>query len=100
MNFWDGLKNFGNNTLGWLGGSDRSGTPNWLMAAGIAGSLYGGYQQEKMAKKQFDLQKDAYDFNKMLSQREIDRQNQANQNLANAWTNSSFYKRKDDEDGY
>lgn len=94
LDYFDGLKE-------WLGKTTASTeTPNWLMALGIGGNLYSGYQQQKAANKSLDLQKQAFDFNKMLSQREIDRQNRAEQNLANAWTNSSFYKRKDDEEEY
>lgn len=81
--FWDKLSN-------WLGGSDQNGTPNWLTAAGAGGALYGGYQQQKMAKKQYDLQKDAYNFNKMLSQRQIDKENEAQRNLNLGWANSTY----------
>lgn len=82
--------------LSWLGG-DAGGTPNWLTALGTGGALWSAYNQNKMAKKAFKLNKDAYDFNKMLSQRQLQRENQANQNLVNAWNASNFHKQQEDE---
>lgn len=82
-NFLDMLK-------GALLGADKSGTPNWMNAAGLAGGLYSGLQQQKAANKALKMQQDAYDFNKMLSQREIDRQNRAEQNLYDGWNASTF----------
>lgn len=79
------------------GGGDAGGTPNWLTALGTGGALWSAYNQSKMAKKAFNLNKDAYDFNKMLSQRQLQRENQANQNLVNAWNASNFHKQQEDE---
>ena len=45
-----------------------------------------------LANKQMDLQKDAFNFNKMLTQREIDRQNRADDDLYQAFRNSSYYR--------
>ena len=59
---------------------------------GGAGALYSAYQQQRNAKKQMDLQKDAFNFNKMLTQREIDRQNRADDDLYQAFRNSSYYR--------
>lgn len=59
---------------------------------GGAGALYSAYQQQRNAKKQMDLQKDAFNFNKMLTQREIDRQNRADDDLYTAFRNSSYYR--------
>lgn len=87
-NFLDMLKGAG----GWLLGADKSGTPNWMNAAGLAGGLYSGLQQQKAANKALKMQQDAFDFNKMLSQREIDRQDRAQQDLYNAY-NASTYAR-------
>lgn len=84
-NFLDMLK-------GALLGADKSGTPNWMNAAGLAGGLYSGLQQQKAANKALQMQQDAYNFNKMLSQREIDRQDRAQQDLYNAY-NASTYAR-------
>lgn len=85
-NFLDMLKGAGK----WLLGSDKAGTSNLLNAAGLAGGLYSGLQQQKAANKALQMQQDAYDFNKMLSQREIDRQNRAEQNLYDGWNASTF----------
>lgn len=82
--------------LSWLGG-DAGGTPNWLTALGTGGALWSAYNQNKAAKQAFKLNKDAYDFNKMLSQRQLQRENQANQNLVNAWNASNFHKQQEDE---
>ena len=83
--------------LSWLGGGDAGGTPNWLTALGTGGALWSAYNQNKAAKQAFKLNKDAYDFNKMLSQRQLQRENQANQNLVNAWNASNFHKQQEDE---
>lgn len=80
-----------------LKGSDASGTPNWLSALGTAGAIYDGYQRQKLANKALQYQKEAFDFNKMLSQRELNRQNQAEQNLYNAWNSSAFGRKKEEE---
>lgn len=85
-NFLDMLKGAG----GWLLGADKSGAPNWMNAAGLAGGLYSGLQQQKAANKALQMQQEAYNFNKMLSQREIDRQNRAEQNLYDGWNASTF----------
>lgn len=90
-NFLDMLKGVGNGALGLFSGSGR-GTPNWLQAVGLAGGLYSGLQQQKAANKALQMQQDAYNFNKMLSQREIDRQDRAQQDLYNAY-NASTYAR-------
>lgn len=91
-----------NNTKKWLSGNDVSGTPNILNALGIAGGVYSGYKQQRLANEQLKQQKAVFDFNKMLSQRQFNMQNQAQQNLIKAWQSSSFNnpflkKEKDDE---
>lgn len=90
-NFLDMLKGAGNRAMGLFSGSG-GGTPTWLQAAGLAGGLYSGLQQQKAANKALQMQQDAFDFNKMLSQREIDRQDRAQQDLYNAY-NASTYAR-------
>ena len=90
-NFLDMLKGVGNQALGLFSGSGGE-TPAWLQAAGLAGGLYSGLQQQKAANKALKMQQDAFDFNKMLSQREIDRQDRAQQDLYNAY-NASTYAR-------
>lgn len=84
----------------WLGNSDATGTPNWMNALGMAGNMYSGIAQQQAAKNLMKQQKAAFDFNKMLSERQISRENQANQNLLNAWNSSAFGKRKDEDEGY
>ncbi|OPA77379.1 hypothetical protein BFG04_04390 [Campylobacter pinnipediorum subsp. pinnipediorum] len=90
---------FFNKALGWLGSSSVAGsTPNWLGVAGMAGSLYDGYQTHKNAKKMQKLQNDTYNFNKMLSERQLSKDNQAQNNLERAWANSRFNVNNDDEE--
>ena len=95
-NITQGLGKNGGSFLSWLGG-DAGGTPNWLTALGTGGALWSAYNQNKAAKQALKLNKDAYDFNKMLSQRQLQRENQANQNLVNAWNASNFHKQQEDE---
>lgn len=59
---------------------------------GGAGELYSAYQKQRNAKKQMDLLKDEFNFNKMLTQRQIDRQNKADDDLYQAFRNSSYYR--------
>ena len=59
---------------------------------GGAGALYSAYQKQRNAKKELALQKDAFNFNKMLAQRQIDRQNRADDDLYRAFRNSSYYR--------
>lgn len=63
---------------------------NFGQIVGNLGNLWGAYNQNKMAKKQFNLQKQAFDYNKMLSDREIERQNRADNELWEAYNNSSY----------
>lgn len=87
---WEGVKNVASKAGNWLGGSTpASSVPNWLGVIGTAGKIYADVQSQKAAKKNLELQKQAFDFNKMLSQREINRANKANNNLANAWAQST-----------
>ena len=68
---------------------------NWDNLGGLiggAGALYSAYQQQRNAKKELALQKEAFNFNKMLTQREIDRQNRADDDLYQAFRNSSYYR--------
>ena len=59
---------------------------------GGAGALYSAYQKQRNAKKQMDLLKDEFNFNKMLTQRQIDRQNKADDDLYQAFRSSSYYR--------
>lgn len=90
------------NFLGNIGSSITSGLTNLNNYAsnfkdlggliGGAGALYSAYQQQRNAKKQMDLLKDEFNFNKMLTQRQIDRQNKADDDLYQAFRNSSYYR--------
>ena len=90
------------NFLGNIGSSITSGLTkldnyagNFKNLGGLiggAGELYSAYQQQRNAKKQMDLLKDEFNFNKMLTQREIDRQNKADDDLYQAFRSSSYYR--------
>jgi hypothetical protein len=43
---------------------------NVLKPVGMAGGLWSAYNQQRMADKQFKLQKNAYEYNKALSEEE------------------------------
>ncbi|CAM4031441.1 hypothetical protein [Campylobacter armoricus] len=53
---------------------------------GLAGGLWGGYEEQKMAKKNFKLQEDAYNFNKYLAQEELRRRQNRENNLKEVWS--------------
>lgn len=55
-----------------------------------AGSLWGAYNSYNMGNKVYNLQKDAYDYNKMLSEEERKRRSQADSNLATGYANSNY----------
>lgn len=61
---------------------------NLVDLGGLAGGLYSAINQQKMAKKNFNLQKDAYDFNKFLSNEELKRKNKAEQQLNSVWSSN------------
>ena len=48
---------------------------------GAAGSLWSAYNQMNMGKNIYGLQKDAFDYNKMLSEEERKRRDQAGANF-------------------
>ena len=48
---------------------------------GMAAGIWSGYNSQKMAKKQYELQKDAYNYNKMLSEEERKRRVDADKNF-------------------
>lgn len=69
---------------------------NWLMdnskGLSAATNLWGAYNQYNMGNKIYDLQKNAYDYNKYLSDLAIKRQNQQDSNLATGYANSAYTK--------
>lgn len=48
---------------------------------GTLGSLYGAYNKQRMANKQFGLMRDSYSYNKELSERQKRRQEEAERNF-------------------
>lgn len=48
---------------------------------GTLGSLYGAYNKQRMANKQFGLMRDSYNYNKELSERQKRRQEGAERNF-------------------
>ena len=101
--FFSGVKNLtvgekgDGGFLGWLKGKDNAGTSNALSLLGVGGAFYDAYKRNKFAKQQLNMQKQAFDFNKMLSQRQLNMQKEAQQNLNNAWNNSTFMRKEDEE---
>ncbi len=79
-NFGDWL--FKENSANKVTNFDRLGN-----VLGGIGGLYGAYNQQKMAKKNFDLQKDAFDFNKYLANEELRRRTNMENKLQNVWSN-------------
>lgn len=59
---------------------------------GTIGSLWGAYNQYNMGNKIYGLQKDAFDYNKMLSEEERKRRAQNDASLATGFANSSYGK--------
>ncbi|MDX2323513.1 hypothetical protein [Campylobacter hepaticus] len=88
--FLNGLKNSFSNFGDWLfKSSDTNKITNFDRLGnilGMGGALYGAYNQQKMAKKNFDLQKDAYNFNKYLAQEELRRRKNMENNLQKVWS--------------
>ena len=83
-----------NNTIGFGNGGLLNNSMNYLNkysdGLGALGGIYGAYNKQHMANKMYGLQKDAYNFNKMLSQQELDRRKKADKSLQSAWANSSY----------
>ncbi|EAH6803354.1 hypothetical protein NDR74_000895 [Campylobacter coli] len=89
--FLNGLKNSFSNFGDWLfKSSDANKVTNFDRLGnvlGAGGALYGAYNQQKMTKKNFDLQKDAYSFNKFLANEELNRRKNMENKLQNVWSN-------------
>ena len=88
--FLNGVKNSLGNFSNWLfKGVDANKLTNLDRLGNILGggaALYGAYNQQKMAKKNFDLQQDAYDFNKFLANEELKRRKNMENKLQNVWS--------------
>ena len=59
---------------------------------GTIGQLFGAYNQYNMGNKIYDMQKSAFDYNKMLSEEERKRRDQQDANLSQGFANSSYAK--------
>ena len=57
---------------------------------GMVGGLYSAYNQQSMGNKMFKIQKDSYNYNKLLSEREESRRQQAETNFNTGFANSSY----------
>lgn len=85
--FLKGLKNsfgawlFQNSDANKITHLDRLGT-----VLGGAGALYGAYNQQKMAQKNYDLQKDGFTFNKYLANEELNRRKNMENKLQSVWS--------------
>ena len=89
--FLDGLKNLGSSFSNWLGQENNANSiTNFDKLGGVlggVGALYGAYNNQKMAKKNFKLQEDAYNFNKYLANQELQRRANMEQKLQDVWSN-------------
>lgn len=87
--FLNGVKNSAGNFMDWLFKEGDMGKLTNLDRLGNilggAGGLYGAYNMQKMAKKQYELQKDAYDFNKFLANEELRRRRNMENKLQEVW---------------
>ena len=96
--FNNGANQFSQSAPSWFSGiGDTLGKGfNWFndnsKGLGAMGSMWGAYNQYNMGNKVFDLQKQAFDYNKMLSEEERKRREQGDTNLSNAYMNSSYGK--------
>jgi len=89
-------------------GGATSATPSWFSgigdtfnkgfdwmndnskALGAGGQLFSAYNQYNMGNKVYDMQKDAYNYNKSLSEREKKRQEDAEKQLQYGFNNSGM----------
>ncbi len=71
-----------------------NGGMDWMSdnskALGAGGQLFSAFSQYNMGNKIYGMQKDAYNYNKSLTEREKKRQEQAEANLAQGFANSSY----------
>ncbi|EAJ5683110.1 hypothetical protein BBZ05_04315 [Campylobacter lari] len=80
---FDNFSKWGNKEIAKNGA--RTNFDRLIDIGGLAGGLWGGYEEQKMAKKNFELQKDAYNFNKYLAQEELRRRQNRENNLKEVW---------------
>ena len=82
MDYVNGTMNFGKSGMNFLNDNSKG--------LGALGGLWGAYSQQSMGNKMFGLQKDAYNYNKLLSERERKRQEEQDANFASGFANSSY----------
>ncbi|WP_348518106.1 hypothetical protein [Campylobacter sp. CCS1377] len=81
-------KNLWGTFTDWLGkdlGNGRTNLNNVIDIGGLGANIWSGYNQQKMADKNFELQKDAYNFNKYLANEELRRRANRENNLKEVW---------------
>ena len=76
------LQNTFNDTTNWFNNNAKG--------LGAIGGLWGAFNQYDMSNKMFKLQKDAFTYNKSLSELERKRREQADANFAQGFANSSY----------
>lgn len=59
---------------------------------GTIGQLYGAFNQQNLGNKIYDMQKSAFDYNKMLSEEERKRREQNDSAFSQGFANSSYGK--------
>lgn len=85
------LGNIGSNLSGAFNGATNFLNNN-AKGLGTLGGMWGAYNQYSMGNKMFDLQKDAFNYNKELSEEERRRRNQFDSNMSSGFANSSYGK--------
>lgn len=85
------LGNIGSNLSGAFNGATNFLNNN-AKGLGTLGQLYGAYNQYNMGNKIYDMQKNAFDYNKMLSEEERKRRDQQDANFSQGFANSSYGK--------
>lgn len=59
---------------------------------GAVGGIWSAYNQQNMSNNMYDLSKQAFDYNKYLSNLELKRRDDADKNLLAAYQNSTYNK--------
>ena len=87
LNFMDYVNkglDFGKSGFNWFDANSKG--------LGAIGGLWGAYNQQNMANKMYGMQKDAFNYNKMLSEEERKRRDAQDANFASGFANSSYGK--------
>ncbi len=81
MDFLEAIKNFGD-----FASKDTGKGLQNIIGLGLSG--YGMYKQNKLLDQQNDLLTQNYNYNKMLNDREIAKENMEQDNITNAFNNT------------